>query len=582
MPESEAVIIAALAMGLGYPEAGAAMRYVWDSRRRGNAPVNGIDVLERGRESYARSRWADAYESLSLADQAAALGAEDLTLLATSAYMLGRDDDFVELLERAHHVHLDAGETPAAVRCAFWVGLKLVLGGEMSRATGWFGRAQRLLEREERDCVERGYLLIPTLLQQVASGDCEAAYATAAEAARIGERFGDADLLAMAGHEQGFALFRQGRADEGLRLVDEAMIAATAGELSPIVTGLVYCSVIAGCQELFELRRAREWTVALTDWCREQPDMVAHTGQCLVHRAEIMQLHGSWQEALHEAQRAGLRFAQSSSQVFAAHAVYRQGEVHRLRGEFEAAEAAYREASRGGWEPQPGLALLRLAQGRADAAAAAIRRVVGGAKDGLERAALLPAQVEIMLAVGDMAEASNASRDLDEIAEERPSGVLGAMSAHARGAVSLAAGDAGTASVALRHARQVWQELEAPYETARVRELVGLACRALGDEDSATLELDAARGVFEQLGAAPDLARVDSLLAKARGDTHGLTERELEVLRLVAAGKSNREISAALVISEHTVARHMQNIFAKLNVSSRTAASAFAFGHDLV
>jgi DNA-binding CsgD family transcriptional regulator len=548
----------------------------------GNTPVNGIDVLERGRESYAKSRWADAYESLSLADQAAPLGAEDLRLLATSAYMLGREDDFVETLKRAHHVHVDAGEVPAAARCAFWVGINLALRGETSHATGWFGRAQRLLEREEQECVERGYLLIPTLLQQAASGDSEAAYATAAKAAAIGERFGDADLLAMAGHEQGFALFRQGRVDEGLALVDEAMVAATAGELSPIVTGLVYCSVIAGCQELFELRRAREWTVALTDWCREQPDMVAHTGQCLVHRAEIMQLHGSWQEALQEAQRAGARFARSNSQMFAAHAVYRQGEIHRLRGEFADAEAAYRESSRGGWEPQPGLALLRLAQGNADAAAAAIRRVVSETKDRLTRAALLPAQVEIMLAVGDMAEASAASQELQDIAEVGAGGVLGAMSAHARGAVSLAAGDAGAASPALQEARRVWQDLGAPYETARVRELVGLACRALGDEDSATLELDAAREVFEQLGAAPDLARVDSLLGKARGDTHGLTERELEVLRLVAAGKSNREISAALVISEHTVARHMQNIFAKLNVSSRTAASAFAFEHDLV
>jgi DNA-binding CsgD family transcriptional regulator len=548
----------------------------------GNAPVKDIDVLESGRESYAGSRWADAYESLSLADRAAPLGAEDLTLLATSAYMLGRDDDFVETMERAHHVHLDAGEAPAAARCAFWLGINLVTRGETSRATGWFGRAHRLLEREELDCVERGYLLIPTLLQQAASGDHEAAYATAADTAAIGERFGDADLLALAGHEQGFALFRQGRVEEGLGLVDEAMVAATAGELSPIVTGLVYCSVIAGCQELFELRRAREWTVALTDWCREQPDMVAHTGQCLVHRAEIMQLHGSWQDALQEAQRAGERFAQRQSQVLAAHALYRQGEVHRLRGELAYAEAAYREASRGGWDPQPGLALLRLAQGNADAAAAAIRRVVGETKNPLKRAALLPAHVEIMLAVGDTAEASTASQDLEEIAAGRASGVLGAMSAHARGAVSLAAGEAGAASVALRQARQVWQELEAPYETARVRELVGLACRALGDEDSAALELDAARGVFEQLGAAPDLARVDSLLANARGDTHGLTERELEVLRLVAAGKSNREISAALVISEHTVARHVQNIFAKLNVSSRTAASAFAYGHNLV
>ena len=264
------------------------------------------DDLDRGREAYAGHAWADASAALERADRVVPLCAEDLERLATADYMLGRDEAFGTALARAHHLHLEHGEVAPAVRCAFWIGVNLLTRGEMSRATGWFGRGHRLLDREGRDCVERGYLLIPTVLL---SSDAGEAHAAAAEAAAIAERFGEADLLALAVHEQGFALIRQGRAEAGLRLLDEAMLAATAGELSPIATGLVYCSVIAGCQEVFELRRAREWTDALTAWCAGQPDMVAHTGQCLVHRAEIMQLHGDWQAALLEAERARERFA---------------------------------------------------------------------------------------------------------------------------------------------------------------------------------------------------------------------------------------------------------------------------------
>jgi tetratricopeptide (TPR) repeat protein len=274
-----------------------------------------------------------------------------------------------------------------AVRCAFWVGMNLALRGEMGNATGWLGRAQRLVEREEGDCVERGYLLVPVMLRHEAVGDWEAAYATAADAAEIGERFGDPDLLALAVHEQGCALIQQGRVEEGLGLLDEAMVAVIAGELSPIVTGIVYCSVIMGCQEVYALHRAQEWTAALTRWCEQQPDMVSFSGRCLVHRAEIMELHGAWREALEEARRAGERCARGKNQPAAAQAFYRQGEVHRLQGRFSAAEEAYRDASRCGFEPQPGLALLRMAQGNDDVAAAAIRRVVAETTEPLKRAA---------------------------------------------------------------------------------------------------------------------------------------------------------------------------------------------------
>lgn len=545
--------------------------------------MEAVDQLGRGREAFGRRAWLDAHAALARADRATPLGAEDLERLATSAYMLGRDEDYLSGLERAHRAHLGDGEALRAVRCAFWLAVTLMLRGETGAAGGWLARAQRLVEREGRDCVERGYLLLPVMFGHEAAGDDDAAIAVAAEAATIGERFGDADLFALAAQSQGTFLVMQGRVAEGLGLLDEAMVAVTAGELSPIVSGLVYCGVILGCQAAYEPRRAQEWTAALTQWCAQQPDMVAFTGRCLTHRAEIMCLHGAWRDALREARRAGERCAQGNNRLARGEAVYLQGEIHRLRGELAAAEDAYRDASRSGREPQPGLALLRLAQGDVDAALAAIRRVAGETAEPARRARLLPAHVEIALAAGDVEEAVRACDELERIAGGHESGMLGALAAHARGAIDLAGGEAGAALVSLRRAAQVWQQLEAPYEAARARALVAVACRALGDDDAAAFELEAARGVFAGLGAAPDLARVETpARPAARGATHALSPRELEVLRLVAAGKRNREIAAELVLSEHTVARHVQNIFAKLRVSSRTAASAFAFAHDLV
>ena len=542
------------------------------------------ELVSRGREAFARRAWPDAFESLSRADQAAPLGAEELELLATSAYMLGRDAEHVRALERAHHAHLGAGDTPRAVYCAYWIGHNLMLRGEMGPATGWFGRGQRLLEGENQDCSERGYLLIPVLVGHAIAGDHGAAYETATEIAEIGTHFADRDLIAIGVHEQGHALVRQGRFDEGLRLLDEVMVAVTAGELSLIVTGLVYCNTIGFWQSVYELRRAREWTDALTRWCEQQPDMVAHTGVCLVHRAEIMQLQGAWDAALDEARRAGERFAEGVlNERVCGKAYYRQGEVHRLRGERSAAEESYREASRRGYEPQPGLALLRLAAGKRDAASSAIRRVLDEASQPRARAALLPAYVEIMLAGGEVEEARGASGELETISGAHRSDMLRAMSAQARGELALAEGDHQRALLALREAWQTWQELEAPYEAARVRVLVGLGCRAAGDEDTAAWELEAARGVFDRLGAAPDVARVDSLTASPQAAAaHGLTHRELQVLRLVAGGATNRSIAAELVLSERTIDRHVSNIFAKLRVSSRAAATAYAYEHDLV
>jgi DNA-binding NarL/FixJ family response regulator len=422
---------------------------------------------------------------------------------------------------------------------------------------------------------------MPAGVRSEIAGDYSSAHAGYAEAADIGERFRDADLLALAVHAQGNVLIKWGRVGEGLALLDEAMVAVTAGELSPMVTGLVYCSVIEGCQEVYALGRAQEWTSALTRWCEQQPDMVAFTGRCLVHRAEIMQLHGEWAAALREARRAVERSARGTNRAGAGEARYREGELHRLRGELDAADEAYREASLQGVQPHPGLALLRLAQGKTDVAAAALGRALGETTDPLGRVRLLPAYVEIMLAAGDVERARASCRELERIAATYDSPMLRALVANAEGAVALAGGDARAALVVLRQAQAAWHEHQAPYEAARVRVLVGLACRALGDEESAALDLAAARDAFTGLGAAPELARIDSL-ARPRAEPHGLTPRELEVLRLVAAGETNRAIAARLVLSERTVDRHVSNILTKLRVPSRAAATAFAYEHQLV
>lgn len=540
--------------------------------------------MKRGRSSYANGSWRVAFDAFSTADLASPLGTDDLELFARSAYMLGLDDDYAQTLTRAHQAHLASGDTPRAVRCAIWIGHSMLFRGQATHAGGWFARAQRLLKQVKGECVERGYMLIPVWLEQMAKGDYEAGLEAAVLAEEVGERFADADLVWLARDDQAKALLRLGRVEDGLRLVEEILVATEARELSPFITGILYCNTIDFCRACYELRHVREWTAALTRWCAEQPEMVTHNGLCLVHRAELMQMMGAWEEALAEARRAAERFTHGVlNQIALGVAHYRQGEIHRLRGDFTAAEDAYAAASRFGFEPQPGMAVLRLAQGNAPAAAAAIRRAVAETTEPLARAGLLVAYVEIMLEVGDPDAARSADRELEQIAKHQSNEVLGAMSAQAHGALMVAQDDAAAALIPLRRAMAVWQSLSASHEVARVRMLVASACRALGDDDAASREMEAAHRVFDELGAAPDLARLTKAPGgrATAGEAHGLTEREVEVLRLVAAGKSNREIGAALFISEHTVARHVQNIFAKLGVTSRTAAGAFAFEHDL-
>jgi DNA-binding CsgD family transcriptional regulator len=540
---------------------------------------------ERGRSAYARRAWGDAYDALSQASTEGPLDADDVERLALSAGLTGHEDTAIEAFGRLHQLRLDAGEVLPAARAAFWAAMRCLSLGEMARGSGWLARAQRLVDGDGPDCVEHGYLRLPLVFRFTAAGDYAAARTAAQEAAEIGARHGDHDLNALGRSFEGRALIRQGRLSEGLPLLDEAMVAVTGGELSPLVTGLIYCGVIAACQQSYALDRAREWTAALGGWCQEQPQLVTFAGACLIHRSEILQLGGAWPEAALEARRASHRLA-GTRDADAGNAFYQEGELHRLRGGLPEAERAYALASERGRDPQPGLSLLRLAQGRVDLAAAATRRVLSATSDPLQRTRFLPAHVEIMLAASDLGEARRAADELCVLAERFGMELLGAMAQHASGAVTLAEGDARGAIPPLRRAQEVWQRVGAPYLGARIRLLVARAFRALGDEDGAALELDGAKKVFIELGAAPDAAVIEAMAARAgaspgRG-AHGLSARELEVLLLVATGKTNKIIARELFVSEKTVDRHVSNIFAKLDVPSRAAATAWAYQHRLL
>lgn len=538
--------------------------------------------LEQGREAFERRAWAAARDALLAAHDVDSLEPVDLQRLATAAYLVGDGDLFLRSLEEAHHANLERDALAPAVRAAFWIGFSLADLGEMARASGWFGRARRLLDRLETESAEHGYMLLPEGQRQLGEGDHEGCIGTALEAQRLGERFAEDDLLTLALHMRGRAVLREGRVEEGLALLDQAMVGVISDELSPQVTGIIYCSVISACREVYAHRRAQEWTGALSTWCARQPDMVAYTGECRVYRAEILQRRGAWRDAIEEAHLAAERFFDEPGSSAAGGALYQKAEAHRLLGELAAADEAYRAASRHGREPQPGLALLRMAQGETAVAAAAMRRALSEATDRHRRAHLLGAHVEVMIAAGDLDEAEQACRELAEIAEAWGVGVLSAMVEQSRGAIELASARASVALPRLRTAWHAWQKLDVPYEAARTRALLGRACRALGDEDGARLELEAARAELEALGAAHDVARLDDLAGRPPSrEAHGLTPRERQVLAQLATGRTNRAIAKALFISEKTVARHVANIFRKLGLSSRAAATAYAYEHDL-
>lgn len=553
------------------------------------ARITTSEAHGRGLDAFDRREWSNAYEQLAAADRDEGLEPAALERFSLAAYLVGRADESVEILARAHREYLDRDDPPGAARCAFWLGFQLLMRGEPARGGGWVARAEHILEDCGRDCEERGFVLLPRGLRLLSEGKPEVAEEAFTEAGRIAERFASRELMALSRLGRGQARIRSGAIDDGVALLDEAMAAVDAGGLGPVAAGTIYCAVIETCHEIFDLGRAREWTAALSDWCASQPDLVPFRGDCLVRRSEILRLQGDWPDALEEARRAGRLLTRPPADTGAGAAFYEQAELHRLSGRLEESEEAYREASGRGRTPQPGLALLRLAQGRIDDAASAIRRVVEEAATPSEQARVLPAFAEIMLAAGDVDAAGQAAHTLARIAGDLDAPLLHARAAMARGSILLAEGDAGAALPELRAARTTWEALGAPYEIARVQLLVSRACRELGDHDTADVEMEAATRTLERLGARPDLARFASAGGEsgagrraAAGDDHGLTPREMEVLLHLASGATNRAIGEELSISERTVERHVSHIFQKLQVPSRSAATAYAYEHGLV
>jgi ATP/maltotriose-dependent transcriptional regulator MalT len=537
--------------------------------------------VERARAAFARRDWADAFAAFAATAAQGPLEAADHERLAVCAYLVGQDEVCARSWEAAHRTALEAGDAAHSARSAFWLAFCLMMRGQMAQAGGWLGRAERLVEESAPGCAASGYLLIPRLLGALEEGDAATAATLAVEATDTGNRLADPDLRAFGTLGHGQALLAMGDPAAGMARLDEVMVAVTAGEVGPITSGIVYCAVILECMRLFDLRRATEWTAALSAWCDAQPALVPYRGQCLVHRSQLQQAAGNWPDALTTAAAACLRLADPVHPALGL-AFYQEAELHRLVGAFAEAEHEYRQAARHGLDPIPGLALLKLAGGDAGAAAETIRRALQEAASPRERPALLAAAVDILGAVGDRPGVRSAAGELATIAASSTSQVLWAMAAQATGAALVGEGDPVAGLAELRVAATSWRALHMPYEVARVEVLLGLACSALGDRTSAALEFDTARQAFTDLGAIPDLERLAALTGPPVSDESVLSHRECQVLALVAAGRTNREIAAALVISQHTAGRHVENIFAKLGVNSRAAATAYAYEHHLL
>lgn len=536
--------------------------------------------MEQAADHFERGDWLAAYDAWTR-DGLDGLGAGELDRFSTAAGLVGHHDDLVRALQLAFRACEAEGDLRGAVRSAFRLAMSSAAHGEPALAAGWTRRAAALVEEVGEDCAECGWVAFLLMFRAIDAGAFEEAGARAEEAYAAGRRFGDTDLLAMSTCARGRVALYAGRFAEGLALLDDAMVRVVAGEVSPFIAGHVYCTAIEGCQEVSDVGRMAEWTAALERWCDAQPGLLAFTGQCAVHRGQLLRLRGEWDDALEEYARAADRYLRLGTPSAVGLTEVETGDVLRLRGDLEGADAAYQRAADRGLDPQPGLALLWLASGRGTAALAAVDRLLASPAGPVQRCRLLPAAVEVLLASGEVERARPLAQELDALATSLGTTVLVATAARAMGAVELVGGDPAGALPYLRRAHQLFAQVSAPYDTAVVRLLVGRCLLALSDASSAERELVAARTAFRRLGAAPMADAASALLAPA-ALPGGLTAREVEVLRLVASGRSNPQIANELVLSEKTVARHLSNIFGKLDVGSRTAAAAWAFEHGLV
>ena len=540
-----------------------------------------VQAVEDARAASDDRRWGDAWRLWSTI-AAESLDVDDLDRAATAAYLTGHDDEGFARWVRAH---MSCVANESVHRAALFGG-KLAQGfgfkGDWGRCRGWVDRCARLLEEANIDCVEQGYLQWGLgVLRVFEAGDLAGAHAHFVHAGKIGARFAHRELVTVARVYEGRMLIYLGDIAEGLALLDEGMVAIEAGELSPLATGNAYCSVIDACSELFDLSRCRAWTDSFVRWCDTQQELVLYRGHCFLHRAEVLALVGEWPEALVEARHACDRLAAPvlPDALAAAYAI--EGDLLRLVGHFDDADTAYRRASEHGRDPQPGLALLRLVQERLDTADAMIRRGLDEAQDPIARARLLAPCVEIVLATGDIATARDTADELRQVATTLGTPLLRAHAARAAGAVLGAEGDPKAALVELRTAFNEFNALGVRYDAARTRLLIADACAVLGDHDTAAMESSAARSVLDSL--TPTAAALNALVEpRTTSSPDRLTPRELEILRLLARGEPNRGIAQELVISEKTVASHVSHIFTKLGVTSRSAATAYAYDHNLV
>ena len=537
------------------------------------------ELLEMARAAARERDWPRAREAYLQADRLQPLEASDVFALADCAWWLGRIDEALPAYERAHRLYLDAGEPAKAAKAALLLGAHAMERGEHVIGAAWMNRARRLLA-DAPTCAEHGYPLYFDLFASMGRGDLDEARVIAQRMQELGGRFDDPNLVALGVMGEGRVLLKRGDARSGMALLDEAMLAAVSDELHPVWTGGIYCHLMDVCHELLDVQRAGEWTQAAESWCDGVAEAVLYRGICRVHRAQVLQRQGAWSRAEQLAERASadLRGVHVGS---VAEAHYEMGEIHRLRGDLVAAKDCYERAHDLGRDPQPGIALVWVAEGRADAAVTTLRSVMAGRGDRLGRVRIAAALVDAALAADAIHVAREACSDLSETADAYDSPGLHALEAQARGAVLLADDRTGDAITLLRTAVERWHELDAPYDTARTRVLLAQAYRASGDVNAASLELAAAHRTFRQLGAVLD-ARDAARMRDGGSRPDGLTPREVEVLRELATGRTNQQVAAELHISDKTVARHLANTYRKLDVSTRSAATAYAFEHGLV
>jgi ATP/maltotriose-dependent transcriptional regulator MalT len=537
-----------------------------------------MEPLARANDALKQYDWHGVHDAVLDTGWSPELEGTRLELLGEAAWWLGHLDACIDARERAYNTYEAGGERRRAGMCAVWLWENYSFKSRPAIASGWLRRARRALD-DDRECEEYGALVLREAETAHGSGELETAATLARDMIALGRQLRSDNLEAEALQTLGRILIDHGQVNEGLACMDEAMLSAVEGRLGPFSTGKVYCSLIGACEQLGDLKRAAEWSDATARWAERHPHAV-FPGVCRVHLASSLRERGEFAQAELQAKRALDELADISI-VHASAAWAEVGEIRRRIGDLDGAEEAFHAAEELTGSPQPGLALLRLAQGRADAAAAIAKRALDETTwDRLGRARLLPAYIQIAIACGDLEAAATAVAELDAIASQLDGSVLDANAMTARGRLQLANDDA-AARGTLRAAAELWRALEVPYEVGTARMLHGVACRRVGDDDGAQASFDAAESIFQHLGAESDIAALGRL-SKRGTLPKGLTEREAEVLRLVAAGCTNKEIAAKLFLSEKTVSRHLSNIFTKIGVSSRSAATAFAYAEHIV